>query len=86
MSKIRSKEDILADILVLVREPRLKTHVMYKANLSYEQSQCYLQMMRSAGLIQSTNDEKLVVTEKGYKFLQLHEQTKFLLQEMPQDA
>ena len=81
MSHTRSREVIIADILKLVLEPRLKTHVMFKANLSFGQSTYYLQLMSSSGLIKNSTDGKWFATEKGRMFLRLHEQAEFLLKE-----
>jgi predicted transcriptional regulator len=79
MTKVRSREDIMADIIALVQEPRLKTHIMYKANLSYEQSSYYIPMMQSAGLIRNTSDNRWAITGKGQKFLTLYEESKSLI-------
>lgn len=84
MLRLRSKHVIAADILKLTKEPKLKTHVMYSANLSFSQSQYYFNILASAGLIQNVDDNMWVTTEKGRKFVQLFEEAEMLLkQELP---
>lgn len=68
----------MAAMLKVAHEPMLKTHMMYAANLSFEQSQRYFNKLVSAGLIQKTDDKRWVATEKGRKFLQLFEELEML--------
>ncbi len=77
--KVRSKQDIIADILKLLDEPKLKTRVMYGANLSHSQSQYYLGLLAAGKLIQNLDDSKWVTTEKGRKFLELYEEAEMML-------
>lgn len=58
-AKYRSEIKILADILrVIRREVRAKpTRIPYKANLSYDRLNKYLERLKSAGLIQELENE-----------------------------
>lgn len=77
--KIRSKHDIIADILRLLKEPKLKTRVMYGANLSHSQSQYYFALLMAGKLIQHMDDNRWMTTERGRKFLQLYEEAEMML-------
>jgi predicted transcriptional regulator len=68
----------MADLLRLVQEPQLKTHIMYKVNLSFEQSQNYFEFMVSTGLIHNTHN-KWIITEKGRRSLQLYDEAEKVL-------
>ena len=62
----------MGDVLALATSGIKKTHIMYKANLSYEQIIHYLSELFSKGLIvQDVADGALVyrTTEKGRAFL-----------------
>ncbi len=68
----RGKIEIMADVLALSTSGIKKTHIMYRANLSYEQILYYLNQLLSKGLIaQDVSDGALVyrTTEKGREFL-----------------
>lgn len=68
----------MAEVLKLVQEPKLKTHVMHAANLSFNQLQYYFDTMLSAGLIQNTGDNKWTATEKGIRYFHLIEEAEKL--------
>ena len=69
----RSKLDIIYDILVSANGGVKKTHIMYKANLSYEQVHIYLGELIGKRLISqdvSSSDGVIYrTTEKGREFL-----------------
>ena len=68
----RGKIEIMADVLALSMSGIKKTHIMYRANLSYEQILYYLKQLLGKGLIaQDVSDGALVyrTTEKGREFL-----------------
>lgn len=71
----------MADILGLLVEPKLKTHVTYGANLSHGQTQHYFVRMESLGFIQKSNDKRWVTTERGKDFLQHYQLMQRLLNE-----
>ncbi len=74
-SAYRSKARIFADILRAVSSDRetKPTHILYKANLSYDRLTKYLGMLESNGLISKNSDgdkTSYSITEKGRYFLQ----------------
>ncbi len=70
MGKYRHKLEIVADILYVVKKGgQKKTHVMYKANLSYKLLNRYLNEVLDAGLVKVENEDCYLLTEKGQSFL-----------------
>ena len=70
----RTRVDILATILKVASNGALKTHIMYKANLSHRQLEKYLAFLEEKGLVMRHTDEYAStrvyrVTEKGFDFL-----------------
>lgn len=70
----RTRVEILASILNVASNGALKTHIMYKANLSHRQLQKYLAFLEERGLLARLTDEEMGsrmygVTEKGFDFL-----------------
>ena len=51
--KRRDRHDIVAEILKTAREGRIKTHIMYKAKLSYSQINSYLQLLVAKGFLEN---------------------------------
>lgn len=66
--RIRSREEILANILEIALSPIKKTAIMFSANLSYAQLVRYLQLLENKDLIQIQNGH-WVATEKGREFV-----------------
>ena len=66
--------EILADVLDVAHKGALKTHIMYKANLSHRQLEKYLGLlMDNAMIVKVEHPESGIlyhVTEKGTKFLE----------------
>jgi len=52
-NKRRDRHDIVAEILKTAREGRIKTHIMYKAKLSYSQINAYLQLLVAKGFLEN---------------------------------
>jgi len=80
----RGKIEIMADVLALSTSGIKKTHIMYRANLSYEQIIYYLNQLLSKGLIaQDVSDGALVyrTTEKGREFLSCYSRISDLITE-----
>lgn len=69
MAKYRSRLQIIADILSVVRRGARKTRIMYQANLSYKLLSRYLGEVLEAGLIRFGNDDCYMLTDKGKEFL-----------------
>jgi predicted transcriptional regulator len=66
--------EILASILKVASNGALKTHIMYKANLSHRQLERYLAFLEERGLLAQGLDEHMGnriyrITEKGFDFL-----------------
>lgn len=71
----RSKARIFADILRAVAEEKetRPTHVLYKANLSYDRMTKYLSMLEENGLVERNSEGDrtyYTITDKGRYFLQ----------------
>ena len=78
--KRRDKHEIAMAILRATKLPVRKTHLLWKAQLSYTQSQKYLGLMMERGLITSRriegkrrDDVFYRATEKGLAFLRMLE-------------
>jgi predicted transcriptional regulator len=80
----RGKIQIMGDVLALGTSGIRKTHIMYKANLSYEQVHLYLGELIGKRLIQQDVSPDGVVyrtTEKGREFLLHYTRVVELLEE-----
>ena len=80
----RSDIDIIADILIEAKADTLKTHIMYKCDLSYRQLVTYLNLLLKIGLLNSHSNEKsnrqyFRITSKGSKFLSAYSKLKALM-------
>lgn len=49
----RDRHEIVAEILKTAREGRIKTHIMYKAKLSYSQINTYLKLLVDKGFLEN---------------------------------
>lgn len=70
----RTRVEILASILKVAANGALKTHIMYRANLSHRQLEKYLAFLEENGLLRKIADEDgsstfYQVTERGLEFL-----------------
>ena len=80
----RGRIQIMGDVLGLATAGIKKTHIMYRANLSYEQVHMYLAELIEKGLlVQASTDEGLVyrTTERGREFLHYYSRLVSLLEE-----
>ena len=68
LGKNRDRLTIIADILKSANSGATKTHIMFKANLSFSLLEKYLDIVVNAGLLQ-VNSCKYTVTEQGYIFM-----------------
>jgi predicted transcriptional regulator len=66
----RSRYEIIRDVLDQCETDSRKTWVMYKANLSYELVENYLEYLEKLGLVES-KDGLYHITEKGRQLLDL---------------
>ena len=72
----RTKVEILATILKVAGSRTLKTHIMYRANLSHRQLKKYLTFLETNGMLARVVEDavtKFQVTEKGIEFLKDYE-------------
>jgi predicted transcriptional regulator len=71
----RSRTDIVREILEASRDGVNKTKIMYKAYLSYAQLKEYLEVMvANELLIYEPTKKEYKATERGSKFLRIHEE------------
>ena len=70
LKKKRTKYEIIHDILAQCGNGAKKTWLMYKANLSYELTNNYINKLKEKGLIYEENG-LYYLTEKGMKLLDL---------------
>jgi len=77
VTKRRDRHDIIVEILKTARAGKIKTHIMYKAKLSYAQINEYLPLLVNKGFLefftvkQRRVSRKLYrTTEKGKKLLE----------------
>ena len=72
----------MAQMLEISKDRPLKTQIMYKANLSFNQLNDYLDFLINSSLLNQTNSagkEVYIITDKGLDFLERHnELTKML--------
>ena len=78
----------MGDVLSLATSGIRKTHIMYKANLSYEQVYLYLQeLIRKRLLAQDVSPDGVLyrTTEKGREFLLYYTRLVDFLEEQKQE-
>ena len=75
-TKRRDRHEIIAEILDTTKEAKIKTHIMYKAKLSYAQLYEYLDLLVEQGFLENMtikrNKQILTMyrtTQKGMEFL-----------------
>ena len=79
--KYRSKTEIVSMILDAANGGATKTKIMYKAFLSYAQLREYLSILIENNLLEYYGDNKILrTTEKGLRFLTMHNEISELLQ------
>jgi len=77
VTKRRDRHDIVAEILETARGGAIKTHIMYKARLSYAQLNEYLPLLLEKGFLENLTIVKnrqvknlLKTSEQGEQFLE----------------
>lgn len=65
----RSREQIIANILSVAREPIKRTHIMYHANLSFDQLKIYIEYLARRKFIRQTEDDLWEITDAGRVFV-----------------
>lgn len=76
VNKRRDRHDIVAEILKTARGGKIKTHIMYKAKLSYSQINEYLNLLLTKGFLENMTIQRkrqtitmYKTTKKGIDFL-----------------
>ena len=80
--KRREKLVIMAEILGIAKNGTLKTHIMFKANLSFSQLNQYLSLLSDTCLLEKfVNNGRVIyrATEKGLEFMERQQQVMNLL-------
>jgi predicted transcriptional regulator len=78
----RGRSEIIAHVLAFCEQPRLKTQIMYSANITYKQFETYATLLSSRGLLVQ-DSQKYVTTEKGHRFVQAFNQLQSNLEDVP---
>jgi predicted transcriptional regulator len=84
--KYRSRTEIVAMILEAANGGTTKTKIMYNAYLSYSQLKEYLSVLIENNLLEYHGGTKIFrTTEKGLKFLKMHNEIGELLHITPKN-
>jgi len=69
--KNRNKVEIAAQVLKVAADGAKKTHIMYGANLSFDQLEKYLKLLLDKGLLDGRSTERgnYSVTDRGRRYL-----------------
>ena len=82
--RIRSRIDILATILSAALNDKLKTRIMFKASLNYNQAEKYFNFLIKAGLLRKDGSGRRIfyrTTAKGKKFIEKYKALKELIED-----
>jgi predicted transcriptional regulator len=80
--KRRDKLIIMAEIVGIAKKGTTKTHIMFKANLSFSQLKQYLSLLTNTGLLEKISINGRVIfqaTAKGLEFMEKQQQVIDLL-------
>ena len=83
-SKRRDKLVIMAEIVGIARNGTSKTHIMFKAHLSFSQINQYLKLLPRIGLLEKSAYKGKVIykaTQKGLDFMEKQKQIIDMLNE-----
>jgi predicted transcriptional regulator len=83
-SKRRDRLVIMAEIVGIAKKGSSKTHIMFKANLSFSQLNQYLSLLSKTGLLEETAINGRVIfkaTPKGLEFMERQHQVIDMLNE-----
>jgi len=76
-AKRRDRHDIILEILKTAIQGKIKTHIMYKAKLSYAQLNDYLPTLVANGFLENTTIKNkkysrkvFITTSKGLRFIE----------------
>ena len=78
--KYRSSTEIIDSMLRSIRSGATKTHIMYRAYMSYSQLKEYLKLLEERQLIKYEPGSSLyLLTEKGIRFMDAYDKINELL-------
>lgn len=80
--KRRDRLSVIADILGIAREGSLKTHIIYRANLSVAQLNNHLSFLLDANFLDAVGNPKRTIyktTKKGLRYIQCYMEIRELL-------
>lgn len=81
-NKRRDRLNIIAEILSLAKDGRLKTQIMYRANLSFAQLNEYLDFLIKTDFLNVQNESRKITyktTDKGDLYLEKYKDISNLL-------
>ncbi len=78
----RGRVEIMAHVLAFCAHPRLKTQIMYSANITYRQFETYSTFLSSRGLL-IQDSQWYIATEKGRRFVKAFNQLQSTLEDVP---
>jgi len=82
--KRRDKLIIMAEIIDIAKKGTSKTHIMFKANLSFSQLKQYLALLSHTSLLETSAQNGRVIykpTQKGLEFMERQQQIMNLINE-----
>ena len=82
--KRRDKLVIMAEIVCIAKKGTSKTHIMFKANLSFSQLNQYLKLLSHNSLLETSSCNGRVIykaTQKGLEFMERQQQVMNMLNE-----
>jgi predicted transcriptional regulator len=93
VNRRRDRHDIILEILKTAIDGQVKTHIMYKAKLSYAQLNEYLPTLVENGLLENqkverrkTSKQVLKTTQKGLRFIESFETINKLWSPLPNSS
>lgn len=70
--KYRTHQQLICSILDFCQKPQLKTHIMGRCILSYDQLRSYLPKLVNQEFLSVNSEKKYVITTKGVEYLTHH--------------
>lgn len=84
--KYRSSTEIIDSMLRSIRAGATKTHIMYRAYMSYSQLKEYLKLLEEKQLIKYEPGSQLyVLTDKGLRFMNAYDKINELVPSVNED-
>lgn len=67
----RDQIQIITQLLKIIRNHSLKTHICQRINVSYVQLNIYLELLKNLKLIRISTERQVFLSENGLKFIEL---------------